>query len=84
MTAELDARVTDFLNDSWDLPGKPMVCQALVIATFLDSEGEQRWAYFPMGEGDTSRLIGLLEVAKQQIVDEVLYGYDDEDEDEDD
>jgi hypothetical protein len=77
---DLDGRVADFLSDSWDLPGNPMVCQALVLGTFLDAEGQRRWAFFPMGDWDTPHLLGLLEITKQSLVDEAIYG-DDEDED---
>ena len=78
---DLDPRVAAFLSDTWDLPGAPMVCRALVIGTFLDAEGERRWAYFPMGEGDPTEFISLLEITKACLVDSVVYGCDEDEED---
>lgn len=78
---DLDQRVSEFLSDSWDLPGIPHICQALVVATFLDADGAERWAFFPMGEANTTQMVGLLEFVKASMMDEVLYGCDDDEDD---
>lgn len=70
---DLDPRITDFLHDCWEMPGKPMISQAILTASMLNADGEEVWAFFPMGDGGTTTYVGLLELTKSQMIDDALY-----------
>ena len=75
---DLDPRVAEFIHASWEMPGKPMISTVIITASMLNEEGEEVWAYYPMGDGGTTTYVGLLELTKAQIIDNTLYECEDE------
>lgn len=81
---ELDARIAEFIHSSWQTEGQlgqPMVTSVIVAASMLDGEGDEVWAFYPMGDGGATAFVGLLEMTKAQIIDQAMYETEDEDED---
>lgn len=70
---DLDPRIADFIHSSWEMPGTPMISTVIIAASMLDSEGDEVWAFYPMGDGGTTQFVGLLELTKAQMIDDTLY-----------
>lgn len=74
---DLDPRVAEFIHSTWEMPGVPMISQVIIAASMLDAEGDEVWAFYPMGDGGTTTFVGLLELTKAQMIDDTLYETED-------
>lgn len=45
-----------------------MVTQLVVVASFLDEDGDTRWSLHTRGNGQISNAVGLLEFAKDDLI----------------
>lgn len=69
---DIDARIHDFLQEKWDELGNGMISQVIMVASYIDEDGDERWSAHTMGNGTISGSVGLLEYAKRWLIDSML------------
>ena len=73
MTFEIDPRIVEFLldHDEDEENGALMPVHVVVVAEYIDSDGDSRWSAHSCGNGQVSGAVGLLEFAKDQLIEEM-------------
>lgn len=69
---DIDARLVEFLMERADeVEGALMPVHVIVVAEYLDDDGDSRWSSHSEGNGRISGAIGLLEFAKDRLLEEM-------------
>lgn len=69
-TDSVDDRLTSFLMErsAEDDEKIALYTQVVLVASYLDEDGEERWQAHTQGNGRTTNAVGLLEYAKQWLI----------------
>lgn len=69
---DIDPRVVEFLLDADEDEGDTLMpVHVVVVAEYIDTEGESRWSAHSAGNARVSGTIGLLEFAKDQLLEDM-------------
>ena len=70
---DIDPRIVEFLleSDEESVEGSLMPTHVVIVAEYIDSDGDSRWSAHTQGNGRISGAVGLLEFAKDQLIEDM-------------